>query len=194
MSPQTALFTDFDNICLSADKRSDIIASFLQEAGERAKTFGPVKIARAYANFTKVSADIQMLISASGSRLIHCPAFPNGSEKLKSLTDSTMMVDIFTMFLDHSSVRTFFIVTGDIDFHPLFVMLRSRGRKVVCMAMKPSASRYIADAVDEFILYPLQPNSLTTDQTTPPTAVPSLVAEDNGQRRDLIKAGLIIPS
>lgn len=143
---KVALFIDLENTYFGAyheNKRLDVDA-----VAERAKSYGNLVVANAYADFSNgIPRNIQKELLSQGIKMIYCPTIFNNGDKKKTLTDSIMIIDLLITV----GIDTYVIATGDQDFLPVVGKLHERGKKVVLIAMKKSASFDLIHSADEFV-------------------------------------------
>jgi hypothetical protein len=82
---------------------------------------GKLIVTRAYGNFANARylGEAAQALFLLGVQLIHCPAWRNGSDQLKSTADEMLMNDARTLLLTEEQVSRFIIASGGVEV-PLF--------------------------------------------------------------------------
>ncbi len=166
-SEGVALFIDFDNVRYSLlNERGREIDP--QELMAKAKKYGRVVAAKAYADFSEHPAEFRRSLEVAG---IDVRDIPKGgmikSRSKKSSPEIAMVLDVFELLLDRPSIDTLMLMTGDRDLIRLVTMTRHRfGKRVVISGVPETVSRDLAAAADT--LDPLVPR---VDEPDPRLAV-----------------------
>jgi len=131
-----------------------------------ARRHGEIVVSRAYANFGYYNTfgEIAKELFILGIQLIHCPAWSNGSGKLKGTADEVLMNDVRTLLRTKRSVSRFIICSGDGHFIPTICEIQRQDREAIVMANQQSASHLIIKAADKFI--PLPPVTVPVPKAT----------------------------
>ncbi len=153
---QVALFIDWDNLVISnyADRGGN--RPDLEVLVQRAKQYGTVVIARAYAEWN-ITAD-RLEVYKSGIEPIYAPVFhadrdlAGQTTRGKSLADPVMVTDCIDFLHLLPQVGTYILVTGDKDMVPVVRLARLRGRRVVVIGPDYVAN-VLQQVSDEFIPY-----------------------------------------
>jgi uncharacterized LabA/DUF88 family protein len=146
---KTGMFIDTAN-CRNVD---------IEQMLRLARRYGAVEVAHAYGNYGWSDLrDVAQQLFLLGVRLIHCPAWHNGSE-LKSIADETMMSDALSMLDGKSRIRRFILCTGDGHYLPVVCAIKKRGGQVIIMADPARISHVLQDAADKFIPLPAAPKA-----------------------------------
>jgi hypothetical protein len=144
---EVGLFIDFENI------RYGLLNNFGQEPDpqilmEKARTYGPVAVAYAYADFTQQPALYRRKLEVAG---ISPRDVPRRSPDVphKSSADMAMLMDIIDCLLDRPSVNTLVLMTGDSDFIRVTARARHRfGKQVVISGVPGSVSSDLIESAD----------------------------------------------
>lgn len=142
---EVALIVDFENIRDSAREAygAEIPPCLLIE---KARKYGPVHVARAYADFDLVPVEIQREMQVSGLTVVHARAHEVGGRR-RSAADMELVLDLVETLLDRSSIPTVILMSGDRDFLRLVTMLRNRfGKEVVISGVPGTVSGDLIDA------------------------------------------------
>lgn len=158
---EVGLFIDFENI------RYGMINNFGVEPDpqalmEKARKYGPVAVAYAYADFTQHPALYRRKLEVAG---ITPRDVPRRSPDVahKSSADMAMLMDIIDCLLDRPYVQTLVLMTGDSDFIRVTARARHRfGKQVVISGVPGSVSSDLVESADAYdpvgdTLSPVQP-------------------------------------
>jgi len=181
-SGEVALFIDFENV------RYGLKNNFGREPDPqllmaKARKYGPVAQAMAYADFTEHPDFFRRKLEVAG---ITPRDIPRRSPDVahKSSSDMAMLMDIIDCLLDRPTVNTLMLMTGDSDFIRVVARARHRFNKRVIIAGVPGsvsndliasadASDPIADpewtpvtTVESSSVVPLLESSLTPENET----------------------------
>lgn len=175
----TALFIDAANCCEVS------IAQLLNTARQQ----GRLEVMRAYGNFSNNrrldKAALELFLQ--GVRLIHCPAWPNGSDRLKSTADETLMNDVCTCLNTRENLAQFIICSGDGHFVPTILALKEQGKRAIVMARPGSVSGPLKKAADGFIPLAQADGSLPVEVTK--ALIEAVQQLQKSQSRSAVAAG-----
>ena len=146
-SNEVGLFIDFENI------RYGLLNNFGVEPDptelmEKARKYGPVAVAYAYADFTQHPPIYRRKLEVAG---IMPRDVPRRSPDVphKSSADMAMLMDIIDCLLDRPSVNTLVLMTGDSDFIRVTARARHRfGKQVVISGVPGSVSTDLVESAD----------------------------------------------
>lgn len=150
---EVALFIDFENV------RYGLLNTYGQEPDPhelmgKARMYGRVAVASAYADFTEHPSYYRRTLEVAGILPRDIPKRRTGSHK--SSADMVMLMDIVDCLLDRPSVDTYILMTGDSDFIRVVTRARHRfGKQVVIAAVPGTVSNDLvasADAEDPIIV------------------------------------------
>lgn len=150
------LFIDFDNIRYSLlNERGEELDP--KELMDKAKQYGRVVTAKAYADFSEHPPEFRRSLEVAG---IDVRDIPKGgvikNKSKKSSPEIAMVLDIFEFLLDKPAISTLVMMSGDRDLIRMVTMARHRFSKHVVICGVPEAiSRDLANAADT--LDPLRP-------------------------------------
>ncbi len=144
---EVALFIDFENI------RYGLKNNFGREPDPqmlmaKARKYGPVALANAYADFTEHPDIFRRKFEVAG---ISPRDIPRRSPDVahKSSADMAMLMDIIDCLLDRPGVMTLIMMTGDSDFIRVVARARHRfGKKVIIAGVPGSVSNDLISAAD----------------------------------------------
>jgi len=118
-----------------------------------ARQQGPLTLMRAYGNFanSRYLGKAAHKLFLMGVRLIHCPAWPNGSGQLKCTADETLMNDVRSCLEARENASQFIICSGDAHFIPTMLAIKKQGKRVIVMAEPQSVSEWVRATADTFV-------------------------------------------
>lgn len=119
-----------------------------------ARQHGQLVVTRAYADFanTRDLGEAPRELYVHGVLLVHCPAWPNGSGKMKSTTDEKLINDALALLVAEDGATTFIIASGDGHFVPTLCEIKKRGKKAIVMTGAGRVSDMLGKAADEVVL------------------------------------------
>ena len=152
-SGEVALFIDFENV------RYGLKNNYAREPDPqilmaKARKYGPVALAVAYADFTEHPDFFRRKLEVAG---ITPRDVPRRSPDVahKSSSDMAMLMDIIDCLLDRPTVNTLMLMTGDSDFIRVVARARHRfGKRVIISGVPGSVSNDLissADAADPIV-------------------------------------------
>ncbi|MFQ5341822.1 MAG: NYN domain-containing protein [Anaerolineae bacterium] len=150
---EVALFIDFENV------RYGLLNTYGQEPDphelmRKARTYGRVAVASAYADFTEHPSYYRRTLEVAGILPRDIAKRRTGSHK--SSADMVMLMDIVDCLLDRPSVDTYILMTGDSDFIRVVTRARHRfGKRVIISAVPGTVSNDLvasADAEDLIVI------------------------------------------
>jgi uncharacterized LabA/DUF88 family protein len=132
---EVALFIDFENIRYGL-KNTFGLEPDPQRLMEKARKYGPVALATAYADFTEHPEFYRRKLEVAG---ISPRDIPRRSPDVahKSSSDMAMLLDIIDCLLDRPSIATLILMTGDSDFIRAVARARYRFNKRVVVSGVP---------------------------------------------------------
>ncbi len=146
---EVGLFVDFDNI------RYGMLNLFGEEPDpqaliEKARKYGPVAVAYAYADFSAHPAIYRRKLEVAGIAPRDVPRV-NPDALNKSSSDMAMLMDIIDCLLDRPYVKTLVLMTGDSDFIRVTARARHRfGKRVVISGVPGSVSGDLIESADSY--------------------------------------------
>lgn len=144
---EVALFIDFENV------RYGLKNNYAREPDPqllmaKARKYGPVALAMAYADFTEHPDFFRRKLEVAG---ITPRDIPRRSPDVahKSSSDMAMLMDMIDCLLDRPTVNTLMLMTGDSDFIRVVARARHRfGKKVIIAGVPGSVSYDLIAAAD----------------------------------------------
>ncbi|HYU17412.1 MAG TPA: NYN domain-containing protein [Chloroflexota bacterium] len=151
---EVAAFVDVENI------RYSMLNRWHQEPNplawrDKARKYGLIGIARAYADFEQHPPQLRQRLSVAGFEAEHYPVKRyrdrDGSERIRSIADLHMIIDIVDTALGRPTIDTFLFFTGDGDFIRVVAMLNNRlgKRVVICGVPETTSHDLVVAAGDE---------------------------------------------
>ena len=144
---EVGLFIDFENI------RYGMLNTFGHEPDpqllmEKARKYGPVAVAFAYADFAQHPAVFRRKLEVAGITPQDVPR--RGSDLPQaSSADMAMLMDIVDAILDRPTLNTLVLMTGDADFIRITARARNRfGNQVVIAGVPGSVSADLVESAD----------------------------------------------
>lgn len=141
---QQAVFIDFENIALWADR--ELFDFELTPLIEHLQARGPALVKRAYGDWGRFLRYREELMNLSID-LIQIYAVRPG----KNRADIRMAIDAVEIAMTRPQINTFVIVSGDSDFSPLVARLREYGRYTVGIGPRSISHELLVRSCDEFI-------------------------------------------
>jgi uncharacterized LabA/DUF88 family protein len=134
-SGEVALFIDFEYVRYGM-KNTFGLEPEPQKLMEKARAYGPVALANAYADFTEHPEFYRRKLEVAG---ISPRDIPRRSPDVqhKSSSDMAMLLDIIDCLLDRPTVTTLILMTGDSDFIRAVARARYRFNKRVVVSGVP---------------------------------------------------------
>ncbi|MEJ2597967.1 MAG: NYN domain-containing protein [Anaerolineales bacterium] len=144
MNDQIAVFIDFENIALWAEREffdfeMTALMEFLQ-------TRGPAVVKRAYGDWSRFSRYRDELMNNSFD-LIQIYSVRGG----KNRADIRMAIDAFEIAMTRPQINIYVIISGDSDFGPLVGKLREYGRYTLGIGPRSITHHLLVKSCDEFV-------------------------------------------
>ena len=168
--PHLAVFVDIENL----DRPQSLDFSALLK---HLRSLGRVTVCRAYADWAQ-TPDIRRVLTQAGIELVDMAAL-NGHGK--NATDIRVAVDAIELAHTQPEISQFVIVSGDSDFVPLIVRLRSYQKLVTLIADGDKAARAAKSFCDELLDFPSIPGFAPAAL---PTAKSSANVKPSARTRD----------
>jgi uncharacterized LabA/DUF88 family protein len=144
---EVALFVDFENV------RYGLKNNYSREPDPqmlmaKARKYGPVALALAYADFTEHPDYFRRKLEVAGITPRDI-ARRSPDVAHKSSSDMAMLMDIIDCLLDRPTVNTLMLMTGDSDFIRVVARARHRfGKRVIISGVPGSVSNDLISAAD----------------------------------------------
>jgi len=137
---EVALFIDFENIRYGLRRYNQ--EPVIPQLMEKARKYGTVAVALAYADFNEHPEWVRRQLDIAGIFARDVPLrrwLNNGVERIKSSTDVHMVMDIMETVLDRPHVHTYVLMAGDGDYIRVTTWLRNRFDKRVVVSGVPGS-------------------------------------------------------
>jgi uncharacterized LabA/DUF88 family protein len=144
MSDQLAIFIDFENVALWAER--EFFDFDVTNLIEHLQSRGPAVVKRAYADWSRFARYREAMMNNSID-LIQIFSVRTG----KNRADIRMAIDAFEIAMTREQIHTFVIVSGDSDFGPLAAKLREYGRYTIGIGPRSTTHDLLVRSVDEFV-------------------------------------------
>jgi uncharacterized LabA/DUF88 family protein len=144
MSEQYAVFIDFENVALWAER--EFFDFELTPLMEYLQSRGPAVVKRAYGDWSRFSRYRDELMNNSID-LIQIYSVRAG----KNRADIRMAIDAIEIALHRPQIANFVIVSGDSDFGPLVAKLREYGRYTLGIGPRSVTHHLLVKSCDEFV-------------------------------------------
>jgi uncharacterized LabA/DUF88 family protein len=144
MENQLAIFIDFENIALWAER--EYYDFELTPVMEYIQSRGPAVVKRAYGDWSRFSRYRDELMNLSID-LIQIFSVRAG----KNRADIRMAIDALETAMTHPQIQNFVLVSGDSDFSPLAAKLREYGRYTLGVGPRTITHDLLVKSCDEFV-------------------------------------------
>ena len=144
MSNQLAIFIDFENVALWAER--EFIDFELTPLMEYLQIRGPAVVKRAYGDWSRFSRYRDELMNHAID-LIQIYSVRAG----KNRTDIRMAIDALEIAMYRPQISTFVVVSGDSDFGPLVTKLREYGKYTIGIGPRNITHHLLVKSCDEFV-------------------------------------------
>ena len=144
MSNQLAIFIDFENVALWAER--EFIDFELTPLIEYLQIRGPAVVKRAYGDWSRFSRYRDELMNHAID-LIQIYSVRAG----KNRTDIRMAIDALEIAMYRPQISTFVVVSGDSDFGPLVTKLREYGKYTIGIGPRNITHHLLVKSCDEFV-------------------------------------------
>lgn len=160
MTNDVAIFLDLDNLVIGAKQANISFDVNLVLEKIRQMTNGRLVLRRSYGDWRQNQKLLEQL-AVAGFTTQSTVRINNFG---KNLADMQIIVDTMDTLVDGHQYSTYVLMTGDRDFTPLVQSLRKRGKRVVGVGVKHTASRSFVALCDEYVFYEdLLPNPEMTE-------------------------------
>ncbi|MBK8987956.1 MAG: NYN domain-containing protein [Chloroflexi bacterium] len=149
MSNDVAIFLDLDNLVIGAKQANISFDVNLVLEKVREMTNGRIVLRRSYGDWRQNQKLLEQLTTA-GFNTQSTVRINNFS---KNLADMQIVVDTMDTLIDGHLYSTYVLMTGDRDFTPLVQSLRKRGKRVIGVGVKHTASRSFVALCDNYLFY-----------------------------------------
>lgn len=187
-----AVFVDLSNIALGEKSGVNLTETELEHAIDWLEgQYGRLLVRQGYGDFSAGMRGAEALgleLRRRGFTLTHLPRLQKGAEKNHS--DIQMAVDAALIARQRPDIGGVIIMSGDGDFMPLAVQLRTVGKRVHVIARDSAISPALLAQADEVVLL-----ETITGRATPmsPTALRQAVTRLRGALSGLAGQGIATP-
>ncbi len=147
-----AVFVDLSNITLGENNSSQLTDGELQSALDWLdRQYDHLFVRQAYGDYSVAipgSDKLGILLRQRGFTLAHMPRLQKGAEKNHS--DIQLAVDAALIARARPDIGGYIIMSGDGDYTPLLLQLRTLGRRIHVIAREKSVSAALAAQADIF--------------------------------------------
>ncbi|MFO7538637.1 MAG: NYN domain-containing protein [Chloroflexota bacterium] len=187
MTNDVAILLDLDNIIIGAKQANlsfdiNLILDHIKEI-----TNGRIVLRRSYGDWRQ-SRDLLKDLTTAGF-LIQSTVRINTYSK--NLADMQIVVDTMDTLIDGHNYNVYVLITGDRDFTPLVQSLRKRGKQVIGVGVRHTASRSFVSLCDQYIFYESLISSEILDdgnvETLLQRALDRLLANDDRGQASVLK-------
>jgi hypothetical protein len=182
-----AIFLDLDNLVIGAKQASlsfdiNLIVEHIKKI-----TNGRVVLRRSYGDWRQ-NQQLMKDLAIAGFTTQSTIRINNFS---KNLADMQIVVDTMDTLIDGHQYTTYVLITGDRDFTPLVQSLRKRGKHVIGLGIRHTASKSFVSLCDEYIFYEeILPTPKLTDaqvENLLQKALTELLKEETQVRASIIR-------
>lgn len=150
MKNDIAIFLDLDNLVIGAKQANlQFDINFILDKVWDMTGNGRIVLRRSYGDWRQSQKLLEQLTIA-GFTMQSTVRINNYS---KNLADMQIVVDTMDTLVDGHQYNTYVLITGDRDFTPLVQSLRKRGKRVIGVGVKHTASRSFVSLCDEYVFY-----------------------------------------
>lgn len=150
MKNDIAVFLDLDNLVIGAKQANlQFDINFILDKIWSMTNNGRIVLRKSYGDWRQNQKLLEQLTIA-GFTTQSTVRINNFS---KNLADMQIVVDTMDTLVDGHQYNTYVLITGDRDFTPLVQSLRKRGKRVIGVGVKHTASRSFVSLCDEYIFY-----------------------------------------
>jgi len=143
-----AILWDVENVTPSAD------SFFVEGLLEYARHIGNISSAVAIGNWSSsINNTLAVNISEKGFELIHLPQPEEKNKRKKNSSDFVLITKATEMIFQYPHIKTYILLTGDIDFRPLLQTLKKHGKKIIVVCDSNTASEHLLEFADEYTDY-----------------------------------------
>jgi uncharacterized LabA/DUF88 family protein len=148
MKTNVAILWDIENVTPSKD------TFFVDGLLEYAKQIGNIASALAIGNWTAtLTNSLAVTLSEKGFELIHMPQPDEKPKRKKNSADFVLITKATEMIFQYPHIRTYLLLTGDIDFRPLLQTLKKHGKRIIVVCDSNTASEDLLEFADEYTDY-----------------------------------------
>jgi len=148
MKTNVSILWDIENVTPSGD------SLFVEGLLDYAKQIGNISSALVIGNWTTTIANtLAVSLSEKGFELVHLPQPEEKEKRKKNSSDFVLITKATEMIFQYPHIRTYILLTGDIDFRPLLQLLKKHGKRVIVICDSNNASEHLLEFADEYMDY-----------------------------------------
>lgn len=185
-----AVFLDLDNLVIGAKQANLTFDINLILDQIKRMTNGRIVLRRSYGDWRQ-NQQLMKDLAVAGFSTQSTIRINNFS---KNLADMQIVVDTMDTLIDGHQYSTYVLITGDRDFTPLVQSLRKRGKHVIGLGIRHTASKSFVSLCDEYIFYEdIIPEAKLNDgqvELLLQTAVDQLLANETQVRASVVRQTL----
>lgn len=182
-----AVFLDLDNLVIGAKQANlNFDINLILDQIKR-MTHGRIVLRRSYGDWRQ-NQQLMKDLAVAGFATQSTIRINNFS---KNLADMQIVVDTMDTLIDGHQYSTYVLITGDRDFTPLVQSLRKRGKHVIGLGIRHTASKSFVSLCDEYVYYEdIVPTTKLNDaqvEMLVQTAVDKLLSEETQVRASVVR-------
>lgn len=185
-----AIFLDLDNLVIGAKQANLTFDINLILEHIKRLTNGRIVLRRSYGDWRQ-NQQLMKDLAIAGFATQSTIRINNFS---KNLADMQIVVDTMDTLIDGHQYSTYVLITGDRDFTPLVQSLRKRGKHVIGLGIRHTASKSFVSLCDEYVFYEsIIPSPKLTDTQVEELlqeAVDDLLTEEKQVRASVVRQRL----
>lgn len=148
MEHNVSILWDIENVTPSKG------AFFTDGLLELAQKEGPMSSATAFGNWRgSLTNDLAVDLSENGFELIHIPRTVKKGMAKKDSADFALTTRAIEMVFQYPHIKTYVILTGDIDFRALLQTLKKHGKRIIIVCDVKHVSENLLEFADEYLDY-----------------------------------------
>lgn len=148
MKTNIAILWDIENVTPSVN------SLFVDGLLDFAKQIGNISSAIAIGNWrAKITNSLAVNLSEKGFELVHIPQPDEKEKRKKNSADFVLITKATEMIFQYPHIRTYLLLTGDIDFRPLLQTLKKHGKQIIVICDSNTASENLLEFADEYTDY-----------------------------------------
>jgi uncharacterized LabA/DUF88 family protein len=191
MTNDVAIFLDLDNLVIGAKQANltfniNLVLDHIKEI-----TNGRIVMRRSYGDWRQ-NKELLRELTTAGFLMQSTVRLTSFS---KNLADMQIVVDTMDTLIDGHQYSVYVLMTGDRDFTPLVQSLRKRGKQVIGVGVRHTASRSFVALCDQYVFYEslLGPDRLNDDniETLLRKSLDQLLADEPRGQASVLKQYLM---
>ena len=150
MTNDIAVFLDLDNLVIGSKQANiQFDINFILDKIWAMTDNGRIVLRKSYGDWRQNQQLLEQL-TVAGFTTQSTVRINNFS---KNLADMQIVVDTMDTLVDGQQYSTYVLITGDRDFTPLVQSMQKRGKRVIGIGIKHTASRSFVSLCDEYVFY-----------------------------------------